>query len=278
MAGVANLAAALAGAVRLETYAAGAVLIEQGHSDTDVAFLLAGSVEVLVHGRRIAVRKCPANVGEMAAIDPAAPRSATVRALERTTAGWLTDEQLVEIADANPGLWRGLAQDIAQRLRERNGFHHPPNARPRVFLGSSVERLPVARAIQLALDHDDFDVQPWEDETFRPSHYAVPELVRALDRCDFGVFCLGDDDAVESRGRRAAAPRDNVIFEVGLFMGRLGHERVLLVRPRGIDLKVPSDLIGLDTVDYRPPAEGDEVTLGAASERIRRVIRRLGPR
>ena len=49
----------------------------------------------------------------------------------------------------------------------------------------------------------------------------------------------------ESRGKPWPVPRDNVIFELGLFMGRLGKERAILMEPRDEDVKLPSDLAGV---------------------------------
>jgi predicted nucleotide-binding protein len=67
-------------------------------------------------------------------------------------------------------------------------------------------------------------------------------LVGALNGSDFGVFVFPPDDVVRMRKKEHQAIRDNVIFELGLFIGRLGRERNFIVMPRGTDkLHIPSE-------------------------------------
>jgi predicted nucleotide-binding protein len=66
-----------------------------------------------------------------------------------------------------------------------------------------------------------------------------------------------------------------VVLEIGLVLGRLGQERVLLLRPRGVALKLPSDLDGLGTIDF---VAGEPPDLAVAAERVRRVVVKLGVR
>jgi CRP/FNR family cyclic AMP-dependent transcriptional regulator len=271
------LAAAIADAASIEAFKPGDVLISQGHDDTRVAFLLSGRVNIHVNGRHVATREAPAHIGEMAAIDPKAPRSATVTAATDGCAAWIDDAALLSVTRDHPQLWRGFARELADRLREREKHYVAPNHKPRVFIGSSVESLPVANALVLALDHDPIEIVPWATRTFRPSNYTVPDLLRQVERCDFAIFCLGPDDVVTTRGATSATPRDNVVFEGGLFMGRIGHERVFLVRPRGVTLRLPSDLHGFNLIDYRD-APGEPPVVDATCEQLRRAIRDLGPR
>jgi len=59
------------------------------------------------------------------------------------------------------------------------------------------------------------------------------------------------DDIVISREIEASAPRDNVIFELGLFMGHLGKERTLFAFPKGQQSKLASDLQGVTPLHYK---------------------------
>jgi hypothetical protein len=121
--------------------------------------------------------------------------------------------------------------------------------RLRMFLGSSAEALPVLDAIHLNLQHD-FYVTPWPAGVFESGNTGLEDLERQLDRNDLGLFVFSPDDVVMSRGTRSAAVRDNVLIELGLFIGRLGRSRSFLVTPKGVPIKIPSDLIGFSPTPY----------------------------
>lgn len=80
--------------------------------------------------------------------------------------------------------------------------------------------------------------------------------MRMAGACDFAILLLTADDTTASRGRRKASPRDNVVFELGLFMGSLGRDRTFVVSPKGVDLKLPTDLLGLTNVMYEVDGKG----------------------
>jgi hypothetical protein len=94
-------------------------------------------------------------------------------------------------------------------------------------------------------------------------------LLDALDSSDAGVFVLRPDDLTESRGETSPTARDNVTFELGMFIGRLGRDRTFMVTPSNSTVRLPSDLIGLMTAHYdedrfqsgeRPAAVGPACT------------------
>lgn len=274
------LARRLVDAAEIREHSKDEVLIAQGDGGNDVAFLLVGSVDVFVNEQLVASRAAGEHVGEMAAIDPKAKRSATVRAREAAVAAWVPEAKIVTIAHEYPSLWRGFARMLGDRLRERGRHVRAKNAKPRVFVGSSVEGLEVAQALQKGLSHDPMLVHLWPDDVFAPSSYTTNDLLVESERSDIAVFVIRGDDVTKSRGAEAVSPRDNVIFELGLFMGALGRERTLLVRPRGAGLKIPSDLLGLRALDYDATAAPQDLAavLGPVCTEIREVARRLGPR
>lgn len=122
--------------------------------------------------------------------------------------------------------------------------------RPAVFIGSSTEGLNVAREIELQLQVA-AETTIWKDGIFRLGFAALESLMSILDQFDFAIIVLSPDDTVETRGQSYASPRDNALFELGLFMGRLGRSRTFIVHAEGVDLKLPSDLVGVTASPYR---------------------------
>jgi len=149
--------------------------------------------------------------------------------------------------------------------------------KPSVFIGSSSEGLEFARAIRGLLS-DAAQVTLWNEGFFRPGNTFIDTLVNALPRFDFAALVLTADDLVRSRELESLGPRDNVLFELGLFMGRLGRARTFLVHQSGANLKIPSDLSGVTAATYEwPRADGNyKSAMGGACDSLRDVIRDLG--
>jgi O-acetyl-ADP-ribose deacetylase (regulator of RNase III) len=146
--------------------------------------------------------------------------------------------------------------------------------RPRIFAGSSREAIGVCRAVQAELD-EDFDVTVWDQDVFRLSYGALDSLLDALDSSDAGVFILRPDDLTEKRGEPSPTVRDNVIFELGMFIGRLGRDRTFMLTPNNSSLSLPSDLVGLTTAYYDADrfADGHErAAVGPACTKIRQAL------
>ena len=149
--------------------------------------------------------------------------------------------------------------------------------KPALFIGSSSEGLDFARAIRSLLAPD-AEVTLWNEGFFLVGNTFIESLVNGLSRFDFATVVLTPDDLVASRDLTSFSPRDNALFELGLFMGRLGRERTFVVRPHGDGVKIPSDLAGLTTAPYDWP-RGDrnhKAAVGPACDSIREMIRSLG--
>ena len=146
---------------------------------------------------------------------------------------------------------------------------------PQIFIASSVEGLPIARAIRANLDHD-AEVVLWNEGVFRPSRWALHALLDALSTADVGVFVCSPDDVADLRGEEVSVVRDNVILELGMSLGRLGPERTFIVQPRDTDLHLPTDLSGITPLTYDSSRlERPRAALGAASDEIRDELREL---
>lgn len=151
--------------------------------------------------------------------------------------------------------------------------------KPRVFVGSSGEALDISYAVQGELARD-FEVTVWNQDVFRLSYDALDSLLQALDSSDAGVFVLRPDDVTESRGDSRPTARDNVIFELGMFIGRLGRDRAFILTPATAAVRLPSDLGGIITAPYDADRSDRQprAAVGAACTQIRQTIRALQPR
>lgn len=144
----------------------------------------------------------------------------------------------------------------------------------RVFIASSVEGLDVAYAIQENLDHD-FEITVWPQGVFELSKTALESLLEQCKRFDAAVFVFTPDDRVLLRDEERPKVRDNVVFELGLFIGILGRDKCFLVKPRSFsDLDFPSDLLGIAPADYNDERSDGNLcaALGPSSNRIRRAL------
>jgi predicted nucleotide-binding protein len=103
---------------------------------------------------------------------------------------------------------------------------------PTVFVGSSSEGIAIAEALQQGLG-DVADTTLWTQGVFGLSRSFLDALLKTLDPVDFAVLICTGDDVTSSRGAEQVTPRDNVIFELGLFMG---HLRAYPSRPQALQV------------------------------------------
>jgi tetratricopeptide (TPR) repeat protein len=150
----------------------------------------------------------------------------------------------------------------------------------RVFVGSSVEALHIAWAIQKNLCHS-AEVTVWNQGIFQLSRSSLQSLVSALETFDFGIFVFSPDDMLTMRGEEHRAVRDNVIFELGLFIGELGQSRCFILIPDGVEeLRLPTDLLGVTPGTYEAARSDNrwEAGTGSACFDIRRELQLQGRR
>lgn len=257
----------------------GETIIQTGGDDTDLYFIISGRVGIDVKGVRVNHRGPGDHVGEISAADPSQPRSANVVVVEDGVALRVPEAHLHQIAKAKPEVWRRLLVEANKRLVQRNALVRAANDQPKVFIISSVEALGIAQLIQVGLSHDQMLTTVWPDGVFRVSEYTIESLTNAVQASDFAIAVLHGDDLVKTRGSDALAPRDNVTFELGLFMGHLGRDRTILIEPRDGHVKLASDMRGLTTLSYRTGNPADIASLLAPTvTEIRTHIARIGVR
>src|SRR5918999_994364 len=125
--------------------------------------------------------------------------------------------------------------------------------KPRIFLGSSGKQAKLLKAITRGLE-DVADVEPWTI-TFNPGRSTLDRLVELSQEVDFAAFVFAQDDwttkgASPDAAPGEASPRDNLVFEAGLFGGALGIRRTFILHANGA--KLPTDLLGLTSIRYDP--------------------------
>jgi predicted nucleotide-binding protein len=157
--------------------------------------------------------------------------------------------------------------------------------RPMVFVASSSEQLPVAQRIRDGLrSSKEWDVNVWTTQ-FAFSATYIDSLERALDDADFAVVVMTGDDQANVRKDAVVLPRDNVIFELGLFIGRLGRERCAFFHDASRDTRIASDLEGVKGADFYPDDQADGKARRKLADRVRevrsqikQVLQEAGPR
>jgi hypothetical protein len=145
-------------------------------------------------------------------------------------------------------------------------------SKPRVFLGSSGKQAKLLQALTRGLA-DVADVEPWT-MSFNPGTTTLERLIELSHEVDFAVFVFARDDwtTAEPSGSPTsesgqASPRDNVVFEAGLFGSALGMRRTFILHARGS--KLPTDLLGLTSVRY---GDATAAEMRVVNEKLRKAI------
>jgi hypothetical protein len=148
--------------------------------------------------------------------------------------------------------------------------------KPRLFLGSSGKQQKLLQALTRGLEGV-AHVEPWTT-SFHPGTTTLGRLLELTREVDFAAFAFAQDDwtsvgteAAPADGSGQAAPRDNVVFEAGLFGGVLGMRRTFILHATGA--KLPSDLLGLTCVRYGATTAAE---LRAVNEKLRKAIENEG--
>ena len=146
--------------------------------------------------------------------------------------------------------------------------------KPRIFLGSSGQQEELLQALTRGLE-DVAHVEPWTT-SFHPGTTTLERLLELTHEVDFAAFVFAQDDWTSASppaspappGSAQASPRDNVVFEAGLFGGALGMRRTFILHARGS--KLPSDLLGLTCIRYGDATSAPE--LEAIHQKLRKAI------
>jgi hypothetical protein len=148
--------------------------------------------------------------------------------------------------------------------------------KPRIFLGSSGKQAKLLQALTRGLE-DVAHVDPWTT-SFNPGTTTLGRLLELAHEVDFAAFAFARDDwttteaASAPTGSGQASPRDNVVFEAGVFGGVLGMRRTFILHASGT--KLPSDLLGLTCVRYGAATNRSEMR--TVNQKLRTAIEHGG--
>ncbi|HEY6140058.1 MAG TPA: nucleotide-binding protein [Thermoanaerobaculia bacterium] len=136
-----------------------------------------------------------------------------------------------------------------------------------VFIGSSTENRTFAQKVAVAMrDLHDVKIRAWwHDGVFRENETFIESLEREADGATSAVFVFGGDDEAEIREERYRIPRDNVVLEYGLFVGKVGRPRVAIIQLD--DAKIPADLQGMKVIQVKS-ADDPNALLDYLSHRL----------
>ncbi len=149
--------------------------------------------------------------------------------------------------------------------------------KPRIFLGSSGKQEKLLQALTRGLE-DCVHLEPWTT-SFNPGTTTLERLLELAHEVDFAAFVFAQDDwttnsplASSLPGSGQASPRDNVVFEAGLFGGVLGMRRTFILHASGS--KLPSDLLGFTCVRYGEATNPSEMR--TVNQKLRKAIENEG--
>jgi predicted nucleotide-binding protein len=165
---------------------------------------------------------------------------------------------LAAVGEPNTKLWEGLeaARGLLQRMideikaSEESSVSSAGTVQQRttshgksVFIGHgrSLAWLAVRRVLQ---EEWGLKIVCFESEP-RTSKSIVSILNEMLDQANFGVIVLTAEDVTSTGEVRG---RQNVIHEAGLAQGKLGFEKVVILKQEGVE--EPSNLAGLQYISF----------------------------
>jgi hypothetical protein len=146
---------------------------------------------------------------------------------------------------------------------------------PNVFIASSVEGLSAAEAVNIKLEYE-ARVKQW-DNAFDLSSVTITSLIKRAKETDFGIFVFHKDDKTTIRGNTYSVVRDNVLFELGLFIGALGIEKCFVMIPKSseADFRLPTDLAGLTTTTYDDELDDMVDAVATSCAKIKHAIKKI---
>jgi gas vesicle protein len=147
--------------------------------------------------------------------------------------------------------------------------------KPTVFIASSSEAISVAEAVHIKLEQD-VRARLWEN-AFDLSSITITTLISKTKEADYGVFVFHPDDKILIREKEYSTVRDNVLLELGMFIGALGLERCFILAPKSAEstFRLPTDLAGVTASFYDDQEEQYTDAVTGSCAKIKQAIKKL---
>jgi len=146
-----------------------------------------------------------------------------------------------------------------------------------IFVGSSKEAAEYDRNLRSILENFNVRALSWHDDVFPPGYFNLQSLLKISTTVDAAIIIATPDDKTWYRDQMRMLPRDNILFELGLFISELGTQRTGIVHviPSGQTeaAALPTDLGGLTTIQYHPdkPANNEKL-IGKWLDNVRSAV------
>ena len=149
----------------------------------------------------------------------------------------------------------------------------------KIFIASSGNSRDWAGDLQESLENttpEEFQFEVWDQDIFHPSSFILSDLIRRASSCSAAIFIFAPDDQIIINGQQHTITRDNVIFELGLFTGRIGLDKVIILSPSDTkNYRLLSDLDGLQTFRFSFKPHHDNNRLSALGPTVNGIKRHL---
>ena len=124
-------------------------------------------------------------------------------------------------------------------------------SKPKIFIASSEKNIAIANAFKKQLSQY-AHVSTWKDKFRLHNNESYLEtLIKLKDEFEYAIFVWAADDELMNNEESIYAPRDNVVFESGLFMGAMGTSKIFIVYDDTIPIKKPSDFLGINLIRFK---------------------------
>jgi predicted nucleotide-binding protein len=139
-------------------------------------------------------------------------------------------------------------QRQSKKIALTGGFDYSNAVTRRIFIASSTERKNIASQLADQLSKSGYAPFRWWDPTSFPlGSFTLEALLDLTREVDGAIFIFSPDDRVWYRETAVETPRDNVVFEYGLFVSILGRDRCIIASNKGV--KLPTDILAITRQD-----------------------------